>query len=155
MKFFIFCFVLLGFLELSTIHRIELLKNRLLFLSQIKILNISSLNAILDVGVLNSYQTKKKTLCFSYEFLHKLIKYVIFILTWLLFFFGWKGNLALFTRLATWEGGRLIYKNQLPQHDYLTFLLFLLMWSIIFINFKLLFYKSNSKKNERNNQDYS
>ena len=81
MKFFIFCFVLLGFLELSTIHRIELLKNRLLFLSQIKILNISSLNAILDVGVLNSYQTKKKTLCFSYEFLHKLIKYVIFILT--------------------------------------------------------------------------
>ena len=59
MKFFIFCFVLLGYLELSTIHRIELLKKTLFFLSQIKTLNISSLNAILDMGVLNSYQTKK------------------------------------------------------------------------------------------------
>ena len=59
MKFFIFCFVLLGYLELSTINRIELLKKTLFFLSQIKTLNISSLNAILDMGVLNSYQTKK------------------------------------------------------------------------------------------------
>ena len=140
MKFFIFCFVLLGYLELSTIHRIELLKKTLLFLSQIKILNISSLNAILDVGVLNSYQTKKILSVFPINSYINWSNISPAFFTWLLFFFHWKGNLALFRRLATWEGGRLIYKNQLPWHDYLTFLLFLLMWSIIFSNFKVVFH---------------
>lgn len=116
MKFFIFCFVLLGYLELSTIHRIELLKKTLFFLSQIKTLNISSLNAILDMGVLNSYQTKKILSVFPINSYINWSNMLPAFLTWLLFFFVGKETLLY---SGGWQPGKKADSIQKPTPNIL------------------------------------